>query len=114
MKKRKNIYFILFLLIYILSLLFFHQEIVHNLFLFTLAVGVPLFSTIFLFIKLKALYKKVNQHTKSLTHSNFELQQKVKEEIAKNEQRNKMLLHQSKMAAMGEMISNIAHQWRQP
>lgn len=114
MKKKRNTYFILYLVGYILALLFFYQEISHNLFLFALAVGVPLFSTIYLFLRLKNLYKKVNSHTKSLTHSNFTLQQKVKEEIEKNEQRNKMLLHQSKMAAMGEMISNIAHQWRQP
>ncbi len=114
MKKKKNTYFIIYLLVYILSLLFFYEEISHNLFLFALAIGIPLFSTIYLFIRLKNLYKKVNSHTKSLTHSNFTLQQKVKEEIEKNEQRNKMLLHQSKMAAMGEMISNIAHQWRQP
>ncbi len=31
-----------------------------------------------------------------------------------NEQHNKILTQQSKMAAMGEMIGNIAHQWRQP
>ncbi len=29
-------------------------------------------------------------------------------------ERNRMLKEQAKMAAMGEMISNIAHQWRQP
>ena len=114
MKKRKNIYFVLSLCFYLLTLIFFQKEIAHNSFLFFIAILPPVFSTIFLFLKLKKLYKQVNIHTKSLTHTNFALQQQVKQEIEKNEQRNKMLLHQSKMAAMGEMISNIAHQWRQP
>lgn len=36
------------------------------------------------------------------------------EEIDKNKKNDNMLAQQAKMAAMGEMIGNIAHQWRQP
>jgi signal transduction histidine kinase len=35
-------------------------------------------------------------------------------DITKIKQNEKILSHQAKMASMGEMIGNIAHQWRQP
>ncbi|MBU0631369.1 ABC transporter substrate-binding protein [bacterium] len=47
-------------------------------------------------------------HTKSHLKATIEEQ---KEEINKQ---NKIILVQSKIAAIGEMLSNIAHQWRQP
>ena len=38
----------------------------------------------------------------------------IKEEIKKTIEKEKLLLQQSKMATMGEMIGSIAHQWKQP
>jgi len=51
---------------------------------------------------------------KLIKHQQELLQHKLNEEVEKNWEYNKLLIHQSKMAAMGEMISYIAHQWRQP
>lgn len=42
------------------------------------------------------------------------LENKIQEEIAKRLEQEQLLIQQSKLASMGEMIGNIAHQWRQP
>ncbi|MBU0721371.1 ABC transporter substrate-binding protein [bacterium] len=45
---------------------------------------------------------------------NKELQRKMQEELLKSNNQTKMIFHQSKLISMGEMLENIAHQWRQP
>lgn len=42
------------------------------------------------------------------------LEQRVLEEMTKRHEREKVLQSQAKMAAMGEMMDAVAHQWKQP
>ena len=45
---------------------------------------------------------------------NERLEKKVDEEQSKQKEQEQLLIQQTRLAAMGEMIGNIAHQWRQP
>ena len=62
----------------------------------------------------KRLDITIEEKTKELERLNNSLEQRVKEEIEKNRQKEQFILRQSKLAQMGEMLSMIAHQWRQP
>ncbi|MBF0542666.1 MAG: PAS domain S-box protein, partial [Nitrospirae bacterium] len=55
----------------------------------------------------KAIENKLNE-------LNQNLQNLVKSEVEAHRQKDIMLIQQSKMASMGEMIGAIAHQWKQP
>lgn len=84
--------------------------------LFIILLGLILYIiSYYLYSKeLKKLYKRLRNNQKELNKLNNSLKQTVDDEVNKNYEKNKMLFQQSKMAAMGEMIGNIAHQWRQP
>jgi len=71
-------------------------------------------TTIVINLLTSALLSESRLAKEALKQLNDELQDKVTLEVARNLEKEKILIQQSKMAMMGEMIGAIAHQWRQP
>jgi signal transduction histidine kinase len=57
---------------------------------------------------------KIEDLIKEEKKLNCNLEQKVQIETSKQKEQEQLLIQQTRLAAMGEMIGNIAHQWRQP
>ncbi len=60
------------------------------------------------------LAKMIDEKTKELQELNRNLEIKIKKEVEESRKKDEIMFRQSRYAAMGEMIGNIAHQWRQP
>ena len=83
-------------------------------------------ATLFYFIYRNLNYKKeleeevsiktkdLQKVSKNLKDLNENLEQKIVFEVEKSKAMESKLFQSEKMASMGEMIGNIAHQWRQP
>lgn len=61
-----------------------------------------------------SLERRVEEKTKELKELNETLEGRVQDEISKNEEKQRVMFWQSRLASLGEMLANIAHQWRQP
>jgi signal transduction histidine kinase len=63
---------------------------------------------------LQAISNLANAASKEFEELNNNLELKIKKEVEKNIEFEKRLFNSMKMASLGDMIANIAHQWRQP
>ncbi len=62
----------------------------------------------------KEYERKLTETNEELLNLKQTLEQKVEDAIKEIREKDHMLIKQSRQATMGEMIGNIAHQWRQP
>ena len=65
-------------------------------------------------LEVKANSKELNTLKNVINEMLDDLEGKIQQEINQRTSQEKLLIQQSKLAAMGNMIGNIAHQWRQP
>lgn len=94
------------------------NQVVQNVVLFIMFLSIAILISIAISQKIDKVLKnyesKVLSNAKELEELNQSLEEKVRNEIEKNREKEQLLVQKSKFIALGEMISNIAHQWRQP
>lgn len=61
-----------------------------------------------------SLEQKVQEKTKELQELNNYLEIRISKEVSQNRKKDILMFQQAKLASLGEMLNNIAHQWRQP
>ncbi len=65
-------------------------------------------------VPISKLYDSLEEEAEDIAKQANNLEIRVYEEIEKNRAKDRLLENQAKLAALGEMIGNIAHQWRHP
>lgn len=98
-----------------------YESIFIVLFLCAIAILILNYGFDVLIKRLEESNKKLSEKEEKLRSLNANLEVRVEEETQRRmaneevaQEKERMLVHQNKLASMGEMIGNIAHQWRQP
>ena len=94
------------------------ESILTSIFLFVIASIVVNYFFSYLIKRLEKKeeeLKKINKNLEKTIENEIEHKLQIQEKALIEKQKNEQLLiQQSKLALLGEMIGNIAHQWRQP
>lgn len=82
----------------------------------TVGVGFIMFVSAFLILNyaFNVLIKRLEISERSLAFANENLKNEVKTQTEQIIQKERVMIHQNRLASMGEMLSNISHQWKQP
>ena len=103
-----------------------NDTLFHNIYSFEDVLVISLFGIVVVLLIIMTLYhrklksfnakleEEVEKKTFELRELNDSLESAVEEKVQELIKKDKILTLQSKRAVMGEMISMIAHQWRQP
>ena len=62
----------------------------------------------------ESLETKVADKTAELRRLNASLEERIAHEVDASRKKDRIMFQQARLASMGEMLQNIAHQWRQP
>ena len=88
------------------------MEKVQHYILLVLAALLILFVPVMLI--LRSSFQAIKASRDEVMQLNHSLMERVEAETSRRVSQERMMIHQSRLAAMGEMIGAIAHQWRQP
>ena len=91
-----------YMLIFLLALIFFFITLI-------LLTIIKHFNNIHTYLEESVLDK-----TKELLTLNTSLETRIAREVENSRKRDNIMFQQARLASLGEMLQNIAHQWRQP
>ncbi len=96
----------------------FNTSIIMLLFLLSFAFAFIILVSIVIINNFKELHysleENISKKTKELRVLNISLEDRVKKEVENSRKKDNIMFQQARLASMGEVLHNIAHQWRQP